>query len=472
MGFFIEIKMTEKLITIDEPSRLFSEHLNIENNNRIIFSGIYGIGKSTFLDNFFKKEKEKYNAIHLFPVNYSIAANDDIIELLKYDIIYELISKHPISVEEIDFSTSNLLSTFIQDEAVELFSLFFENIPSVGKPVVDFIKKSKEILDKYKSFKENMNDGELQLLQKFRKSEESRKGSVYLRDFYIDFIQKKLDELKASNGAKKNVLVIDDLDRIDPEHIFRLLNVFSAHFSGSDNKFGFDKVIFVCDINNVRKIFSNRYGIDVDFDGYIDKFYSVEIFDFNNKYAVKEWLLKFLRRSTSVFSREDMTFVYEILLYLFGSNQLNLRNLNKLNFEFLYLSIEKKLENYSGNYLDLRFIRIAILLSTISGDLNSLIEKMNKSFEDTRKAEADNNDGVFRSTNLIAYKYLFPIIFVDKHKFVDQNVFKVININCNITFDYPFGWRVISTQDMDTPRIKQANFIQYIIDSLNRLKTF
>ncbi len=55
-----------------------------------------------------------------------------------------------------------------------------------------------------------MNDGELQLLQKFRKSEESRKGSVYLRDFYIDFIQRKLDELKESMGKKCIIMISEN----------------------------------------------------------------------------------------------------------------------------------------------------------------------------------------------------------------------------------------------------------------------
>ncbi len=54
-----------------------------------------------------------------------------------------------------------------------------------------------------------------------------------------------------SNG-KEVVRILDDLDRIDTEHIFRLLNVFVAQVDvvgkgENDNKFGFDKVIFVCD---------------------------------------------------------------------------------------------------------------------------------------------------------------------------------------------------------------------------------
>ena len=41
---------------------------------------------------------------------------------------------------------------------------------------------------------------------------------------------------------------------------------------GIKNKFGFDKIIVVCDYNNIQSLFHCRYGHDADFSGYIDKF--------------------------------------------------------------------------------------------------------------------------------------------------------------------------------------------------------
>ena len=46
------------------------------------------------------------------------------------------------------------------------------------------------------------------------------------------FLYNLIDQLK--KDGKKTVLIIDDLDRIDPEHIFRLLNVFAAHLDIRD----------------------------------------------------------------------------------------------------------------------------------------------------------------------------------------------------------------------------------------------
>lgn len=89
-------------------------------------------------------------------------------------------------------------------------------------------------------------------------------------------------------------MIIEDLDRIDPEHIFRILNVISAHYDQRyhdeyyHNKFGFDKIIIVSDYQNIKNIFHHRYGVDVDFDGYINKFYSTSPFHFNNNNAILE----------------------------------------------------------------------------------------------------------------------------------------------------------------------------------------
>lgn len=56
---------------------------------------------------------------------------------------------------------------------------------------------------------------------------------------------------------------------MDPEHIFRILNVFSAHFGDdldadfSHNKFGFDKVLLLCDYDNIKNIYHHFYGLKV-----------------------------------------------------------------------------------------------------------------------------------------------------------------------------------------------------------------
>lgn len=71
----------------------FEKHL--EENSRIVFSAKFGKGKTTFLKEIFIKNQEKYfkekkyEVIHLFPVNYAVATNEDIFRYIKYDIIID-----------------------------------------------------------------------------------------------------------------------------------------------------------------------------------------------------------------------------------------------------------------------------------------------------------------------------------------------------------------------------------------------
>ena len=59
----------------------------------MFFSGPFGIGKTYFLQNFFEQNQNHFEVFHLYPVNYQISNNNDIVELLKYDILVELLKK-------------------------------------------------------------------------------------------------------------------------------------------------------------------------------------------------------------------------------------------------------------------------------------------------------------------------------------------------------------------------------------------
>lgn len=99
-------------------------------------------------------------------------------------------------------------------------------------------------------------------------------------DRITEIIQNTLSVIQKK---KKVVLIIDDLDRVDPEHIFRLINVFSAYVDqdSSHNLFGFDHVIFVCDLENIKSIYHHRYGENTNFYSYIDKFYGSPPFEYD-----------------------------------------------------------------------------------------------------------------------------------------------------------------------------------------------
>ncbi|WP_449401560.1 P-loop NTPase fold protein [Chryseobacterium wanjuense] len=281
----------------------FDDHLNIDHNNRIIFSGRFGIGKSYFLNKFFEDEsyKQKYFPIFLNPINYSIASNEDIFELLKFDILFQILSKDVIKFENLKFSKGNLLHQYFSNKFLEDFvsttDLIGENIMeeqtsgSFGllKNLGKLIGKISEVSVKdFENFKDQIQKNpELQAINEFLEQQQNKLGSFYENNTITQLIYDLIKNIE-NITTKKTVLIIDDLDRIDPEHIFRILNVFSAHVREEENKFGIEKVVLVCDLKNIKNIYHHFYGEHVDFFGYINKFYSIEPYEYSNKdYALK-----------------------------------------------------------------------------------------------------------------------------------------------------------------------------------------
>jgi hypothetical protein len=265
-----------KPLTASIPKRKFDEFLSLENNHRIIFSGIFGNGKTTFLKTYFKENKE-YLAIHLFPTNYTTSKNEDVFELMKFDILYEILRLEPeLSEFKFEKDYAAYLAVYKTPSIViDPISSLIEAIPKIGKPIATVLKSAFNLNEAIKKEIKETEDSESKKVFDFAKRIFDKIGSPYENDLYTDLIKKQLQGIKAKNSSKKAILIIDDLDRIDPDQIFRLLNVFSVHFDvdGSENKFGFDNILFCCDANNIRRIFLNRFGTDVDFNGYFDKFY-------------------------------------------------------------------------------------------------------------------------------------------------------------------------------------------------------
>lgn len=331
---------SDNTFKIEIPFEDFQKHLGLKDNYRIIFSGIFGIGKTTYIKDFFgnTENKEKYEAIHLFPVNYSVASNEDIFELVKFDILFQLLTKE-VSFKKIDIPNDLTLIQFAKNNFANLITPFLNFIPVIGGSISKVSEELIELKEKYESFHKEIQGDEIERANKFLNSFTNLKGSIYEEDFYTSLIQNLISQLKDKN--KEVVLIIDDLDRIDPEHIFRLLNVFAAHVDidvndEKENKFGFDKVIFVCDIENIRNIYRHKYGVKTDFNGYIDKFYSRGIFKFNAEKVIGNYLNIFIGNLKSNFYEgksirvefEKIEFILRfVILNMLLNSGINLRDL-------------------------------------------------------------------------------------------------------------------------------------------------
>ena len=307
----------------------FDEHLS--GSNHVFLSAPYGLGKTTFLRNYINSKIEndecEYNFFHLYPVHYAVNKNEDVFELIKYDLLFELL-KNDNSKKEIKVNFKRGVEDIVKKNARTILMSFIEKIPQIGKPLKEIV----EVLEKTENDITQLFETDFQTpeLNGFIKRIENIKGSVFENDIITQYINNKLDEIKGEDIDKENVLILDDLDRIEPNHLFRLLNIFSANFDSSEysiNKFGVDKVIIVADYYNIKSIYHHKYGKDSDFKGYINKFYSNEIYflTFNN--AVKN----LFNQDYGLFEYPDYpNLKLNLLTLLFNSNQLNFRQMKRI----------------------------------------------------------------------------------------------------------------------------------------------
>lgn len=276
----------------------FKEHLNASNNHRILFSGPFGQGKTTFLNKVFEDEEKHYHTIKLYPVNYSVSSNDDVFQLIKFDIIRQLVGNYgdSLNLQQEDFTKLLKAQVFLKDNMslTPWVDAVLSCFGSIGQSSSKFFSVFRDTVKDLDAFSKSMKIDETSDLDSFISTLTEKEGSAYEMDSISEKIKDLVGRLRLYSD-RKIVLIIDDLDRLDPEHIFRLFNVFSTQFeflgesvSGNGyNKFDFDKIIFVCDIENIRRIYKHKYGAGVDFKGYLDKFYSHIPFDFDNREFVR-----------------------------------------------------------------------------------------------------------------------------------------------------------------------------------------
>lgn len=337
-GFTIDVyyELIEKL-DISMPTGGFDTELNDLRNIKILFSAPFGQGKSFFLSKYFDERADKYNVFKLFPVNYSVATNQDIFRYIKSDILFQLLGRHDTQFEKITSGFTDSFYSFFKKNTQKVLSPFLLMIPKIGKNLHTIYSELNSLNEAF--CKHQINEDELKKTHEFVQKLIEEEGSIYEDNFYSQLIRNLLLQLKQIDPKKENVLLIDDLDRMDPDHIFRILNVLSAHYDifhnnaeEESNKFGFDRIILVGDYENLRHIYEYRYGHKVDFAGYINKYFSTGIFRFNNNEIFDGFIqnLDNFKLGDEELKNPCYSIIQQMLKVFKDSNDLNLRELIKL----------------------------------------------------------------------------------------------------------------------------------------------
>ena len=281
------MKITLDSINISGKLNDFAQYL--ETTDRIILSAKFGDGKTYLLNELRKDEamQNKYEFFTIYPVNYSVAKNEDVFEYIKRDIIVQLHERKLL--ENIDLNAL-FASVLTSDDFTSVVSFLLSFVP-MGDFYNKVYHKFLEIKNKYDEKKHTAD----KYLSKFANTA----GCIHEEDGYTKLIKKAIEWISQDhslNGkvkkAKKPVLIIEDLDRLDPKHLFRILNVVSAHIDDSDrpdivgNKFGFSNIVLVMDYDVTKHIFHHFYGAEACYEGYMSKFLSREPFRYSIKYIM------------------------------------------------------------------------------------------------------------------------------------------------------------------------------------------
>ena len=381
--------------TIDISQNIQDFKQVFENESRIIFSAKFGDGKSYFLNEFMKSYDEKkndYYFITLHPVNYVVEENRDVIEYIKRDILFQLIKDNRIY----DFKEGydKIFDAVCNGESLLKLADFAASII----PVKGLKEGYKALRGLVSTIDEKRKEQDvLHVVDDYLNGFYGKSGSISECDAFTYLIQKSLEQMMA-----KSVLIIEDLDRIDPAHLFRIMNVLSSQVDNPyyshvphGNKFGFDKIILVMDYEIAKHLFHHFYGKEANYEGYMNKFLNTLPYS----YSIKEEAHRQVRQKildickTGVFLSLDQKLSdnpKDRISFQLALNNSSVRRCK----EFLDIDINSLFRKkwLNGEYsipTDSTWVRILVCYRFFMSDkpISSIMEAMIHGFSDLQLAE-------------------------------------------------------------------------------------
>lgn len=398
-----------KKINITKMLIEFYHHLSAADVDRTIFSAKFGDGKTEFLHQFKEKYSDEYTFYTLYPVNYQIAPNEQVMEYIKRDLLFQLILNGTLTPID-NIPDSILLQWYVNENSFNIVKDIIKFAPSilgsgnqfaaVLKGVTELAESINNQCEKFKEFKIEITEGDFEKAVNIIENLSEGAGNIYELDPISWLIAQSI-----AKQDKKSVLIIEDLDRIDPAHLFRILNIFSAHidrhylcsdktiyqddeekpFDELPNKFGFDKIIFVMDADSANAAFKNFYG-DSNYEGYISKFISKRIF----YYSIGEYAHLFLYAYIGVKNIMSQLLFEDILVTIgFKIKQKSLRDIVKAldDFEDAYRKEEVRVTDDFCFLSDTPLVKLLAILIRLGIKRNHLSNHFKEMYEELFKKQ-------------------------------------------------------------------------------------
>ena len=456
------MEVQDNMISLEDE--LFSFDRYFEANSRCVLSAPFGEGKSFFLNEFIKTKSSDYDFITLYPTGYQICENKDVFEYIKRDILLALLALEPGFLDALDKTNAAIIWDSISECREDIVSCLPEiNIGVHGTAgvtistanIVNAVCKVIEKCKKKWRFGGNH-------IKDYFNSFENNKGSLYEFNPISNMISSLMAARKKgseSSNPRKVVLVIEDLDRMDPEHIFRILNVFSAHLGDdldedfSRNKFGFDKILLLCDYNNIKNIYHHLYGADADFCGYMSKFVAKGVFQYSLRSRVKEYMVSLLPRNL----KENFPTIIGVVTDKIFDKNGSLRNENLRTIKTKFLEFKKSIivDNFYfvqpniGAFIKtdrIELINLWALSRMFNIDLSALLEQSAKQYSGHE-----------------LYRLCWPFIIVKDNKLPTfQLIYYTENSEECLNGHREF---IVEHKDLEITNIRHDNYYRQIAES-------
>ncbi len=429
----------------------------LETSPRIILSAKFGDGKTTFLKEITDESNEEFNDYQFFtiyPVNYVVSKNEDIFEYIKRDILKQLAEKNLL--DDIDLNAL-VDSIFTFESLKEVISFLLSFVPggAVYNKLLNRFLKVKKTYDKKKTSYE-----------KYEIKFETQIGGLYEQDAYTKMIKTALEYMEKEhpeNKKKKSVLIIEDLDRLDPDHLFRILNIISAHIDQTryrdenDNKFGFNNIVLVMDYDTTKHIFQHFYGANANYDGYMSKFFCKKPF----YYSIKE--IAYEKIKNKIYKEIGFE---EVLPNFQNFNdrlkELSMRDLTRIS-DFEYKSMLKRnvYKNIDKGFsFELPFFKLLMYMVAIGMGNEKIMKDLSSNFYNVNE----------KYLELMAPLYFLIYQTVSYHyqTFQDQEYFNLIfKIEYNIVMNIQIKMvTFLSNPELVTLSVLPEKDIKKVIDKL------
>ena len=378
----------DNCIPVDDAMERFKDHLL--SHDRVVLSAKFGDGKTFFLNKFKEKcmmdETSPFEFITLYPVNYQVLGNKDIFELIKHDVLLQILQAGIIDVNY-EVTDRMAFEFYIQSHFCTVGESFFEMLKACGAD--DIVTRAfltafksanwlKSLKDKVGEFKKEIDQAAF--LDNYLSTFDE--NSVYENDIITKIIRDNIKAYQEKNG-KRVVLVIEDMDRLDPAHLFRIMNVFSAHMDYGyrsmqpinntlvGNKFGVSNVVFVMHEKNTEALFHHFYGECADYDGYMSKFYSKDIFRFSLAEEKEKYALVLISDETGL-GEERIKEYFENGFLITKTMRQIIFAMDKIEEQFLSLKVK---DDIRPNPQILKLIVIAKRLGVSNDKIISVVVK-------------------------------------------------------------------------------------------------